>query len=321
MSIIFRNTDSNNEGEVLEAMKFADANSALMYKDSPIAVCPDYFREKLLDASLTYAGETGYYYLFLTCGTIGEDSHVIAARSREEGGPYLDHRGIDLADAARTNEPAGFLFLSSFYFDDEDGINSPSRGYLWKSGEDYRFTFMSRRTDKDAENRSFSEYCFPVVFSEDGWPLLCPGNIVEKSENEEENTNDIYTLKELQGFYECVSLRPSLPQEAYSSNFVALLPNTLKGIMSMQTEDWSYPIPDYANGRVELGGSVRGFYHMEGSELVLDFAHDRVALKTCTAIDASNGFPTIFLVGKSQAGIEYMLKKITLPHPNHYFRQ
>lgn len=86
----------------------------------------------------------------------------------------------------------------------------------------------------------------------------------------------------------------------------------------MQMTDWAYPVPDDADGRVELGGSIRGSYRLDERSLHLAFAHDTVTLCMCTATDASNGFPTIFLTGKSTSGIAYLFKKITLPQPNHY---
>lgn len=268
--------------------------------------------------------DTAYYYLFITWGDEGVDSHVRVGRSRCAKGPYLDPQGRSLNDWDDAEHPTGFLFLSSFSFDDEDGIRGPYGGHLTalpEAGGSETDDFITVPAGSDCffvfHKCGNVKVTFPVLFSDDSWPLICPGEVPEG----ERVVRAAYSLKELQGFYECVTFVPAVPQVPYSSNFAALLPNNVQGIMSMQSDEWALPISEDADGRVELGGSIRGSYRLDGRTLSLTFAHDRVSLCMCTATDASNGFPTIFLTGKSDAGIAYMLKKITLPQPNHYNRK
>ncbi|MCD8119889.1 MAG: hypothetical protein LUE29_10505 [Lachnospiraceae bacterium] len=340
------------------SITFTDDRSRIFFEGEPIAACPSWLSGRITDASLTYVEDTAYYYLFITWGDEGVDSHVRVGRSRDAKGPYLDPQGRSLNDWDDAEHPTGFLFLSSFLFDDEDGIRGPYGGQLTGrnpseiSGESpvsgvdensdaapVKETDSAAGPEQEACGKTDCEdfitvpagwdcfftfhksnnakVIFPVLFSDDGWPLICPGEAPEG----ERVIRASYTLKELQGFYECVTFVPSVPQVPYSSNFAALLPNNVQGIMSMQSREWACPISEDADGRVELGGSIRGSYRLDGRVLHLAFAHDRVSLCMCTATDASNGFPTIFLTGMSDSGIAYMLKKITLPQPNHYNRK
>ncbi|MBE5921457.1 MAG: hypothetical protein E7269_01695 [Lachnospiraceae bacterium] len=259
------------------------------------------------NASLAYVEETGFYYLFVTYGIPGLDAHIRVGRSKSANGPFLDPSGEDLAVASDAGKTPGFLFLASFKYDDETGIFGPANGCLVKTGTGYIFTFK----------HGFGDASFPVIFSQDGWPLICPGDAPAGASVYKKD----YALNDIQGYYECIILSPALPQGLTSAVFIAFLTGEQRGIMSMQKGDeWVFPIAEDDDGRVELSGSMRSSYKLSGNELVLSFVHDTVALNLCTAIDKVTASETVFLTGKGTSGIAYMLKKIELPQPNHYFR-
>ncbi len=61
--------------------------------------------------AVIYVPETGYYYLFLSYGWLGDDYDIRVGRSRNIEGPYLDPDGWDLA-----GQGLGFKLAGSYQF-------------------------------------------------------------------------------------------------------------------------------------------------------------------------------------------------------------
>jgi arabinan endo-1,5-alpha-L-arabinosidase len=76
------------------------------------------FRHAAVEAScIAYLKESGYYYLFLSYGSLSKDYNIRAGRSRNVEGPYLDAQGNDLADLVPGREgELGVKILGGYTF-------------------------------------------------------------------------------------------------------------------------------------------------------------------------------------------------------------
>ncbi|MDR0643067.1 MAG: arabinan endo-1,5-alpha-L-arabinosidase, partial [Treponema sp.] len=76
------------------------------------------FRHAAVEAScILYLKESGYYYLFLSYGSLSLDYNIRLGRSRNIEGPYLDARGNDLADLVPGREgELGTKILGGYTF-------------------------------------------------------------------------------------------------------------------------------------------------------------------------------------------------------------
>jgi arabinan endo-1,5-alpha-L-arabinosidase len=84
-------------------------------------------RHAAVEAScIVYLKESGYYYLFLSYGSLSRDYNIRVGRSRNVEGPYLDARGNDLADLVPGAEgELGTKLLGGYTF---GGVNVEPAG-------------------------------------------------------------------------------------------------------------------------------------------------------------------------------------------------
>jgi arabinan endo-1,5-alpha-L-arabinosidase len=74
--------------------------------------------------------ESGYYYLFVSYGSLASDYNIRVGRSRSVTGPYLDANGRDLASLGAGNEErVGTKLLGGYTFVTDPGITQ-SKGYM-----------------------------------------------------------------------------------------------------------------------------------------------------------------------------------------------
>jgi arabinan endo-1,5-alpha-L-arabinosidase len=90
------------------------------------------FRHAAVEAScIVYLKESGYYYLFLSYGSLSRDYNIRMGRSRSVEGPYLDARGNGLADLVPGREgELGVKLLGGYTFtgnQDPDSVGAAER--------------------------------------------------------------------------------------------------------------------------------------------------------------------------------------------------
>ena len=139
-----------------------------------------------------YCPETGYYYLFLSYGWLGDNYDIRVGRSRDPLGPYVDYEGRDLAGAS-----LGVKLANSWIFRARDprvqrgngwqwgGFRGPGHGVPFRDPETGRYFFVHHVRDgnpKDCQyDPVYDRYSYrrhymmirPMFFV-DGWPALGP---------------------------------------------------------------------------------------------------------------------------------------------------
>jgi arabinan endo-1,5-alpha-L-arabinosidase len=87
------------------------------------------FRHAAVEGScIVYLKESGYYYLFLSYGSLSKDYNIRVGRSRNVGGPYLDARGNDLADLVPGREgELGVKLLGGYTFAGNQNSGEPAQ--------------------------------------------------------------------------------------------------------------------------------------------------------------------------------------------------
>ena len=139
-----------------------------------------------------YCPETGYYYLFLSYGWLGDNYDIRVGRSRDPLGPYVDYEGRDLAGAS-----LGLKLANSWIFRARDpranrgngwqwgGFRGPGHGVPFRDPETGRYFFVHHVRDgnpKDCQyDPVYDRYSYrrhymmirPMFFV-DGGPALGP---------------------------------------------------------------------------------------------------------------------------------------------------
>ena len=139
-----------------------------------------------------YCPETGYYYLFLSYGWLGDDYDIRVGRSRDPLGPYLDYEGRDLA-----GESLGLKLANSYIFRAKaprvksgggwqwGGLRGPGHGVPFRDPASGRYFFVHHvrdgnprdcRYDPVYDRYSYRHHYMVVrpMFFVDGWPVLGP---------------------------------------------------------------------------------------------------------------------------------------------------
>lgn len=143
-------------------------------------------------AAIQYCPETGYYYLFLSYGWLGDGYDIRVGRAKDPLGPYLDFQGRDLA-----GEALGLKLAGSYRFRAENPRVRPGGGWQWGGfrGPGHGVPFLDpvsrryffihhvrdgnpkdRRYDPVFDRDSYRHHYLVVrpMFFVDGWPVLGP---------------------------------------------------------------------------------------------------------------------------------------------------
>lgn len=139
-------------------------------------------------AFIQYSPHTGYYYLFVSFGSLDSRGgyNFRVARSRTPDGPYLDPQGHDMIDCngyrgggRAAIESYGAKLVGNFRFLDEQG-NPLGTGYVspghnstcYDRGLDKYFAIFHTRFPRRGEG--FQVRVHQMFLNEDGWFVLAP---------------------------------------------------------------------------------------------------------------------------------------------------
>ncbi len=159
-------------------------------------------------ASVIYNEETGYYYLFLSYGYLGDTYDIRVARSEEITGPYVDYLGNSMTSTSvattGTKLAASYQFTASSpggeeqpYVSDDwswNGFIGPGHGEPFYDDTTGTWYFAGHVRDgaecyKTVDNDQETWYMHYLSIREivwvDGWPTLSPEMVYsnESSEN------------------------------------------------------------------------------------------------------------------------------------------
>lgn len=170
-------------------------------------------------AAVVYHKESGYYYLFLSYGWLGENYDIRAGRSMEVTGPYVDYHGNDL-----NGNSYGLKIANSYCFKagkpyaeitenwTYDGFRGPGHGVPFYEYDCKEYFFVHHIRDGAKENRtvtpgadnpvSYRMHYMMVRKMEfiNGWPVLSPENYAGEEKYIQENVDP----ESLQGNWEWI---------------------------------------------------------------------------------------------------------------------
>jgi arabinan endo-1,5-alpha-L-arabinosidase len=128
---------------------------------------------------IVYLAESGYYYLFVSYGSLSRDYNIRVGRSRVISGPYLDANGNDLATLAVGNEnTVGTKLMGGYTFTADDavpapaGYKAPGHNSALIDGSDYFLVHHVRAY-------TLPDYWFSMnirrfYLNRFGWPVVAP---------------------------------------------------------------------------------------------------------------------------------------------------
>ena len=122
-------------------------------------------------ADIVFNSGTGYYYLFVSYGSLFSDYHIRVARSKTLTGPYRDRNGRVMTDTTSPDNPAGLKITSGFKFGTTPGWFAPGHSAAFNDGESWYLAHHARPED----GTSWPYLQIRRMFwTPDGWPIVNP---------------------------------------------------------------------------------------------------------------------------------------------------
>lgn len=229
---------------------------------------------------IRYNKETGYYYLFVSYGSLNSDYNIRVGRSKSLTGPYLDHNGRNMTDLNDYNNTVGYMIAAGYQFDNHIGYMGPGHNSVLcdDDGSWYLICHIRERNFKTPEISTM--HCYQMLWTEEGWPVIIPERYSGEKQGSVKPSNIV-------GHYEYIKLNPTVPQ----------------GVIS------SLPLHIKKNGSFDLS-SIHGTWKLiDDSTIQLSYGPYTELLQVSPAWDYENWNPTTVFTGYDQNHICVWCKK------------
>jgi len=230
---------------------------------------------------IKYNPDTGYYYLFVSYGSLASDYNIRVGRSKYVTGPYYDYNGRDLSDTEDYTNELGYMIHCGYQFGKGQSWMAPGHNSVLRDFDNEWYLLCHIRQQNFKGPEISTMHCHKLFWSKDGWPLLNPCEYAGEKSAEFERSL-------LVGKYERIKLSPTIPQ-------------------GIQT---SVPMQLFENGNVEIA-SVMGHWNLlDSSTLEICYGNIVETYVITPAWDWDYWCQTISITGKDQFGIAVWGKKI-----------
>ena len=268
-----------------EAKDGRTADSAL---GVTIACRPKWCDGGVEGAYIRYNPDTGYYYLFVSYGSLSNDYNIRVGRSRELAGPYLDYNGRPMTDMEDYDLKTGTMIACGYRFGNSQGWMAPGHNSVLctesRSGSEGGEWFLVCHVRPYAVYKHIdSTMHVRRILWIDGWPVISPENYAGERPQ-------AIPYDAIAGRYEWVTLSPTIPQSVIDSAPATL---TVSGMMH---------ISSYTRCKWELNGDNEIFIDMQGEHTI----HACVL----PAWDHENLRPTLVITGLMNDGVAVWAKRV-----------
>ncbi len=153
---------------------------------------------------IRYNNDFGYYYLFVSYGSLNSDYNIRVGRSKNITGPYLDFNGRNLMEPD-TDYKTGYMIACGYGFDGSQMYMGPGHNSVLCDFDDEWYLVSHIREKNFVRTGPSTMHVRKMEWSKDGWPFVSPmqysGERVCKVEKED-----------VVGVYEFLKLVPEAPQ-------------------------------------------------------------------------------------------------------------
>ncbi|MCR5106054.1 MAG: family 43 glycosylhydrolase [Eubacterium sp.] len=255
--------------------------------ENSVGIClarrPDWTSASIEGPYMIYMEETGYYYLFVSYGSLKNDYNIRVGRSKNITGPFLDYYGNDMADPIDENCSRGMMIAA---------------GYRWITGMPYMAPgHNSVLKNENGETFLVSHIRKMQFLNEDIGPgllqirrLFCTPDqwLIAASQPYAKEKYRMVKSKSISGEYERIEFRPSMPQ----------------GISH------AHPLRLYEDGRLECCSIVGEWRQLDEFSLELSYGVIKEYVHFEIGIDMDINIRTVIMSGLTSQGICTWAKKV-----------
>jgi len=246
-----------------------------------IARRPEWNESAIEGPYILYHPDTDYYYLFVSYGSLTCDYNIRVARSKDILGPYLDYNGKDMMDLSDENCSNGLMIACGYrYLEGQAYMGPGHNSVLLRQDKNMYLVCHIRKMSFNADPGPGILQIRKMVMTKDGWPITLgqPYSLVAPDTN----------IEVINGSYERIELRPSIPQ----------------GISH------AHPMKLLENGRLEIASIIGKWENIGDHELLLSYGNKTEYVYYERGFDKEKNVTTIIMGGLNSDGICTWAKKL-----------
>ena len=234
---------------------------------------------------IIYNEETGYYYLFVSYGSLKTDYQIRVGRSKSVTGPYVDFHGREMTETDDPWNSVGQMQFCGYQWSDGVGYMGPGHNSVLhdKDGSWYLVYHIRQKNFVGDWLEPSTMQIRKLFWTKEGWPVVSPEPYAGEIEQE-------IPLEEIFGKYERINLINTLPQGIQTA-----VP------MKIERGKWG----DYYECC-----SIQGNWTYDNGKLTITYGPHEEECFVTAVWDAERNCPTIGICGLSTEGIPFIAKKI-----------
>ena len=259
-----------------------DSTTGLTAEDGfgiPLATRPREMVDTAVEgAYIRYNKQTGYYYLFVSYGSLASDYHVRVGRSKCITGPYVDYHNVEMTTINDKPNDIGLKITSGYKFGDSEGWYALGHNSVLNDEGNW---YLVHHTRPEIAPKWPYLQVRKMVWTEDGWPLVCPCPYSGESSQQ-------ISKEAIIGIYDRIEFNVDAPH---------LVTPSVKAY--------------FKQDQTCLIGNMSGTWALEGEQrLVIRYGEEEERHQVLTAWDFENWKPTLMTTGLNSKGICCWMKQI-----------
>lgn len=259
-----------------------DSTTGLTAEDGfgiPLATRPREMVDTAVEgAYIRYNKQTGYYYLFVSYGSLASDYHVRVGRSKCITGPYVDYHNVEMTTINDKPNDIGLKITSGYKFGDSEGWYALGHNSVLNDEGNW---YLVHHTRPEIAPKWPYLQVRKMVWTEDGWPLVCPCPYSGESSQQ-------ISKEAIIGIYDRIEFNVDDPH---------LVTPSVKAY--------------FKQDQTCLIGNMSGTWALEGEQrLVIRYGEEEERHQVLTAWDFENWKPTLMTTGLNSKGICCWMKQI-----------
>jgi len=232
---------------------------------------------------IRYNPDTGYYYLFVSYGSLKSDYNIRVGRSKCVTGPYVDPNGRDMTDLDDYKNEVGFMVACGYQFAEGQAWMGPGHNSVLRDFDGRWYLICHIRPHNFKQQQMSTMHIYQMMWTADGWPVVSP----EQYAGEKPQP---VAKKDIVGAYERIKLIPTIPQGIQVSVVMRF----------------------HADGRFTTD-SIRGRWeYTDDTTVTVFYGNVTETFKVLPGWDWQLWEPTLCLTGKDQYGVAVWGKKVDI---------
>ncbi|MCR5101414.1 MAG: arabinan endo-1,5-alpha-L-arabinosidase [Butyrivibrio sp.] len=230
---------------------------------------------------MVYNKETGYYYLFVSYGSLKTDYNIRVGRSKTITGPFVDINGKALTEEPDSLSDIGNLLFGGYTWNEGKAYMAPGHNSVLQDDDGKAYIVYHIREKRFNTDPGPSEMQIRQIFWNDkGWPVASAFTVEETNGALDKLEGKSFDMKSVAGIYQRITFTPVYPQGISTA-----VPMLLR-------EDGYYE-----------SCSIQGTWTIENNKIIINYG----PIKEEAIVYQGNGY--IGVSGMNDSGVEFIARK------------